>query len=163
MAALGDTGRFAVPWMAAARAARQAATASAAAAAAGRGFENIPILDIATHVMTTEPAADVNALAKQFAYATAGVHGAAARHDVRRVKERMWNVFAASDAGAKPRFGKVAGSTGDDTERAFSATGLHASDRRRAGAGCGNRADGANGADGADHGVDVFRCRLWFR
>ena len=76
MAALGDTGRFAVPWMAAARAARQAATASAAAAAAGRGFENIPILDIATHVMTTEPAADVNALAKQFAYATAGVHGA---------------------------------------------------------------------------------------
>ena len=70
VAALGDTGRFTVPWMAAARAAKQAATAAAAvAAAAGRGFENIPILDAATHVMTTVPAADVNALAKQFAYA----------------------------------------------------------------------------------------------
>ena len=77
--ALGDTGRFTVPWVAAACAAKQAATAAAAAAAAaaaGRGFENIPILHIATHVMTTVPAADVNALAKQFAYATAGVHGA---------------------------------------------------------------------------------------
>ena len=65
VAALGDTGRFTVPWMAAARAAnRAAATAAAAAAAAGRGFANIPILDIVTHVMTTVPAADVNALAK---------------------------------------------------------------------------------------------------
>ena len=76
VAALDDTGRFTVPWMAAARAAKQAATAAAAAAAVGRGFENIPILDIVTHVMTTVPATDVNALAKQFAYATAGVHGA---------------------------------------------------------------------------------------
>ena len=51
VAALGDTGRFTVPWMAAARAAKHAATtAAAAAAAAGRGFENIPILNIFTHV-----------------------------------------------------------------------------------------------------------------
>ena len=78
VAALGDTGRFTVPWMAAARAAKHAATtaAAAAAAAAGRGFESIPILDIFTHVTTALPAADVNALAKQFAYATVGVHGA---------------------------------------------------------------------------------------
>ena len=77
VAALGDTGCFTVPWMAAARAAKHATTAAAAAAAAaGRGFDNIPILDIFTHVTTTLPAADVNALAKQFAYATAGVHGA---------------------------------------------------------------------------------------
>ena len=77
VAALGDTGRFTVPWMAAARAAKQAAAvAAAAAAAAGRGFETIPILDISTHVMTAVPAADVNALAKQFAYATPGVYGA---------------------------------------------------------------------------------------
>ena len=77
VAALGDTGRFTVPWMAAARAAKHAATtAAAAAAAAGRGFENIPILDIFTHVTTALQPDDVNALAKQFAYATAGVHGA---------------------------------------------------------------------------------------
>ena len=73
VAALSDTGRFSVPWMAALRAAKQAAAeAAAAAAAAGRGFENIPILDIFTHVTATLPATDVNALAKQFAYATAG-------------------------------------------------------------------------------------------
>ena len=76
VAALGDTGRFTVPWMAAARAAkRAAATAAAAAAAAGAGFEIIPILDVAAHVMTTVLASDANALAKQFAYATAGAHG----------------------------------------------------------------------------------------
>ena len=77
VAALCDTGRFTVPWMAAARTPKQAAiAAAAAAAAAGRGFESIPILDIVTHVMTTVPAADVNTLAKQFAYATAELHGA---------------------------------------------------------------------------------------
>ena len=77
-AALGDTGRFTVPWMAAARAAkRAAATAAAAAAAAWTGFEIIPILDVVARVMTTVPAADVNAVAKQFAYATAGLHGVA--------------------------------------------------------------------------------------
>ena len=78
VAALDDTGRFIVPWMAAARAAKHATTtaAAAAAAAAGRGFENIPILDIFTHVTTALQPNDVNALAKQFAYATAGVHGA---------------------------------------------------------------------------------------
>ena len=67
--------------MAAARAAKHATTtaattaAAAAAAAAGRGFENIPILDIFTHVTAALLPADVNPLAKQFAYATAGVHG----------------------------------------------------------------------------------------
>ena len=62
--------------MASARAAkRAAATGAAAAAAAGTGFEIIPILGVGAHVMMTVPAADVNALAKQFAYATAGVHG----------------------------------------------------------------------------------------
>ena len=72
MAALGDTGRFTVPRMAAARAAKQAASAAAAAAAAvGSGFEIVPSLDVASHVTTTVPAADVNAVAKQFAYATA--------------------------------------------------------------------------------------------
>ena len=76
MAALGDAGRFAVPWMAAARAAKQAASAAAAAAAAaGAGFENIPTLVVATHVMSTEPVADVNAVAKQFNYATAALNG----------------------------------------------------------------------------------------
>ena len=61
--------------MAAARAAKQAAsTAAAAAAAAGSGFEIIPTLDVVTHVMSTVPAVDVNAVAKQFAYATAALH-----------------------------------------------------------------------------------------
>ena len=76
VAALGDNGRFTVPWMAAARAAkRAAATAAAAAAAAGTGSEIIPILGVFTHVTTALPAGGVNALAKQFAYATAGLHG----------------------------------------------------------------------------------------
>ena len=45
VAALGDTGRFTVPWMAAACAVKQAASAAAeAAAAAGSGFEIIPAL-----------------------------------------------------------------------------------------------------------------------
>ena len=77
MAALGDTGRFTVPWIAAARTAKQAASAAAAAAAAGSGFETIPTLDVVTHAMTTVLAADVNAVAKQFAYATAALHGIA--------------------------------------------------------------------------------------
>ena len=47
VAALGDTGRFTVLWMAAARAAKQATSAAAAvAAAAEAGFENIPTLDV---------------------------------------------------------------------------------------------------------------------
>ena len=54
VAALGDTDRFTVPWMAAARGAKHAASsAAAAAAAAGTGFEIIPILDVVTHVMAT--------------------------------------------------------------------------------------------------------------
>ena len=77
VATLGDTDRFTVPWMAAARAAKQAASAAAAAAAVGSGFEIIPTLDVATHVMSTVPVADVNAVAKQFAYATAALHGIA--------------------------------------------------------------------------------------
>ena len=52
VAALGDSGRFTLPWMAAARAATQAASAAAAASAAGAGFENIPTLGVVTHVMT---------------------------------------------------------------------------------------------------------------
>ena len=64
--------------MATARAAKHAAsTAAATAAAAGTGFEIIPILDVVAHVMATVPATDVNAVAKQFAYATAGLHGVA--------------------------------------------------------------------------------------
>ena len=77
VAALSDTGRYTATWMASVRAAKLAATeAAAAAAAADRGIENIPILDIFSHLTTTFPATEVNALAKQFAYATAGVHGA---------------------------------------------------------------------------------------
>ena len=77
VAALGDTGRFTVPWMSAARAAKHAASAAAAAAAAaaGTGFETIPILGAVTHVMATVPATVDNAVAKQFAYAMAGLHG----------------------------------------------------------------------------------------
>jgi hypothetical protein len=75
VAALSDTGRFTAPWMAAARAAKTAATAAAAAAvAAGTGFQVIPILDYFAHVATAMPSADANALAKQFAYATAALH-----------------------------------------------------------------------------------------
>ena len=157
MAALGDNGRFTVPWMAAARAAKHAATAAAAAAAAaGRGFENIPILDIFTHVTTTLPAADVNALAKQFACRSTWRH--AGRHAVRRVEERVWNGSAASDAGAKPLFGQVAGCAGDDTERVFSAAALHASDRRRPGAGGRRRRRHRRrrGDDGVDQGSVSF-------
>ena len=59
VAALGGTGRFTVAWMAAVRAAKQAASAAAAAAAAaGAGFENIPTLDVVTHVMSTVPVAE---------------------------------------------------------------------------------------------------------
>ena len=162
VAALSDTGRFSVPWMAALRAAKQAAAeAAAAAAAAGRGFENIPILDIFTHVTTTLPAADVNALAKQFAYATAGVHGVTlAGTHVRRVEECVWNGSAASDEGAKPRCGQAAGDTGDDTERAFSAAALHDADGRRRWSSPAGRKPGTGGAggdDGAGHGVGVVR------
>ena len=71
----------------AARAAKQAASAEAAAAAAGTGFEISSILDVVTHVMATVPATDVNAVAKQFANATAGLHGitlAGTASDVRK-------------------------------------------------------------------------------
>ena len=73
--ALSDTGRFTAPWMAAAKAAKTAeAAAAAAAAAAGAGFVTIPVLDYMAHVSAAFSSADANALAKQFAYATAGLH-----------------------------------------------------------------------------------------
>ena len=73
--ALSDTGRFTAPWMAAAKAAKTAeSAAAAAAAAAGTGFVTIPVLDYFAHVSTAFSSADANALAKQFAYATAGLH-----------------------------------------------------------------------------------------
>ena len=74
VAALGDSGRFTLPWMAAARAATKAASAAAAASAAEAGFENIPTLGVVTHVMTPVPVADIDVVAKQFAYATTALH-----------------------------------------------------------------------------------------
>ena len=152
--ALGDTGRFTAPWMAAAKAAK-AADGGGGGGGCGcwcgvRDHSGPGLLRPRVDGVFVGRCQRARQTVRLRDGRTASRH--AVWHAVRRVEDRLRNGYAASDAGAKPRSGQVAGHTGDDTRRALHAAALHDADGRRRWSTSAGRKPGTGvvGDDGTD-------------